>query len=276
MKKLFPTILLFSLFFQSAIFSQQLRKNIISVTSGYVVGNNSSQANNSSQYLLWGDYFSSNLDEISAVYKNFNLNESDFNYKEVFFAIKGLVNLFPLYLTGSIARLNGKYKNEFGNYNVTGNLFSGEGIYYYNLFFLSLGGKYISYNSYGNSEKIVAGFGEVKWRPSLFFTASIGTQIMKSNADSLYKSVSLDLFYKPFRFVNFSLMGFVGERKYNFDRKYLISYNLPQKETGAYSSYIRIDPIKQIGFILNYEKHFYDNFSVEYYSVSVKLNLQIN
>ncbi len=273
-KKNITIFILFFLLLQTSLFSQELRKSLLSVTGGYVVGNNSSYKNNSSQYLIWGDYYFSTLDEVSAVYKRFSLNENTFDYNENFFAVKGLMNFFPFYIRGAFAHLNGEYNNANLSYNISGNMFSGEGVYYYKLFFTSLGVKYISFNGYGNSEKLVVGFGDIKWRPAQWFSVTLGTQIMNSFlTDSLYKSVNLEFFWAPVKFANFSVMGFAGERKYNFDRNYLISYNIPDKETGAYSAYIRVFPVRQIGLIMNYEKHFYDEFSVEYYSLSVKFNL---
>ncbi len=273
-KRMLFVLILFSLLLHNSLFSQELRKSLFSVTGGYVVGNNSSYENNSSQYLIWGDYYFSTLDEISAVYKRFSLNENTFDYNENFFAVKGLMNFFPFYIRSAFAHLSGKYNNANLSYNISGNMISGEGIYYYKLFFTSLGGKYISFNGYGNSEKLAVGFGDIKWRPMQSFAVTLGTQIMKSLiSDSLYKSVNIEFFWSPVKFANFSVMGFTGERKYNFDRNYLISYNLPDKETGAYSAYVRVFPVRQIGLILNYEKHFYNAFSVEYYSLSVKFNL---
>ncbi len=271
MKKVF-LLFLFLILLLNTSFSQELRKSMLSLTTGYVAGNNSSYENNSSQYLIWGDYYFSSLDQISGVYKKYKLNESGFDYNENFYAVKGLLNFFPFYFAGAFARIDGTYKNQNENYKTTGNIFSGEGTYYYNLFFFTIGGKYISFSG---SDKLTAGFGEIKWRPSLYFSVSLGAQIMRNPQDSLFTSMNLDFFYAPYKFINFSLSGFAGERKYNFDKDYLIAYNIPDKEIGAYSTFVRIFPIKKIGFIMNYEKHFYDNFFVEYYSLSVKYNLLI-
>jgi len=255
-----------------SFFAQPLRKNVLSVASGYVLGYNSFTKGSSSQIILWGNYLFSSLHEISAVYKKFNLENNGNAYKEDFFAIKGKVNLFPFYFSLTYGKLNGVFSPAKRLPDFISYFFNGKATYYNHLIFYSLSSEYVNI-AWKKEEKIFSGMIEITWRPSKYFAFTIGGLTSGSNMDSSYTALSLELFWQPFQFLNISAKSYFGKHRFYYDADYMIMYNFPYTETGASSFYLRIYPWHNLGIILNYEHRNYEFAFAEFYSLSLRYNL---
>ncbi len=264
-KKIFPVLIL--IFVNAS--GQPLRKSVFSLAAGYVSGDNSLAEKNSSQLVLWGNYAYSSLDEISVVYKKFQFSQDEKSYNENFFAVNGKVNLFPFYFSASAGKLKGIFNPRESYPDASADIFAFEATYYKNLFFYTFAGKFVNID-WQTNEKIFTGEGKITWRPTKYFSATLGGLVSQSDYDSLYKAVSVEFFWQPLDFFNISFLEYFGERRFYYNPDYMIFYSLPYTEKGARSFYLRFYLWKKLGLILNYEYRDYDLFSAEFYSISIR------
>ncbi len=257
------------LLFSASVFGQPLRKSVLSLAAGYVSGDNSLARNNSSQILFWGNYAFSSLDEISVVYKRFKFRQTEKSYSEHFYAVKGKLNFFPLFISASAGKLDGTFTPREQYPDASAEFYTGDVTLYNNLMFYTFSGEYVTVN-WETKEKIYTGEVKITWRPTKYFAVTVGGGYSQSDYDSLYKSLSVEIFWQPLSFFNVSYKGYAGERRFYYDSDYMVAYNFPYTEKGARAVYLRFFPWRTLSVILNYEHRQYDLFAAEYYSLSLR------
>ncbi len=270
MRKYFVLLLIVG----SVLSAQPLRKNVLSFAGGYVLGNASDNAKNSEQFLLWGNYLSSSLDEYSVALKKFSVSKNESVYKEDFIALKGFFNFFPLYFSASFGGLKGKFNQ--GDFQSNSNFYflAVSSTYYHRLLFYSLKGKYVISKGL-TKEEIYSGEMKVTWRPTKYYSFAFIPNLSQSSGDSNFVSLGLEFFWQPLPFFNISYYQYWGKRRFNFNDNYLILYNTPFTEQGGRSVYLRFYPISKLSLILNYEHRSYETFTQEYYSVSLRYDFAL-
>jgi len=249
--------ILFFLLASQILFAQALRKNSISIASGYVAGSNPKTNSKSDEYLLWGSFLTSYLHEISGVAKQFKQEDKYQSYKENFWSVKGTTNLFPFYFSIGYSHSEGKYKSPYDSINSAAQIFSFSATYYKNLIFYSLEGSFEKISWKGNT-KIFFGKGGILWRPNLFFSASFFPALTQIGKVS-YFSFENKLRLQPTEQINFIFNWFIGKRKYYFDYDYLIFYNVPYLEKGAFQMFLTLSLAKNLALIFNYEEHSFED-----------------
>ncbi len=271
MKSRFLLLLLF--FAVTNLTAQPLRKSVFSVASGYVYGKTTGVKNNSSQFFLWSNYAFSSLDEISAVYKKFSLNNRGISFNEDFLALNATLNFFPFYYSISLGGAAGKFNpSQYIPGKVSSQFYSGKVTFYNHLFFYSVQTEYVSIK-WKIREDVYSGSANVTWRPTKYFTVTSGGLISRSSLDTSYYAFSFEIFWQPFDFLNISFGQYFGKHRYFYDSDYMIFYEYPYTEYGARTVYLRFYPLKNLGIILNYEHRNYNFSSTEYYSLSLRYDL---
>ncbi len=267
MKKIYFLFLLIAF---SSVFSQPLRKSVLSVSSGFVAENNSADSSNAMQFFFWGNYQFSSLDEISLMYKKYLTA----GYDESLVALKASTNFFPFYFTFSFGQLGESSTQASGRRNVSytsssADFYYANATYYHKLVFYSLSLEHVSIN-WDTKEKVYSAEAKVTWRPSKDLSFTIGSLYAQSDNDTSYADFSFEAFWQPVYFFNVSFKGYFGEHRYYYDGDYMIMYSFPYTEKGSESLYFRFYPWKTFSLIFNYESRKFDTFNVDYFSLSFR------
>lgn len=213
---------------------------------------------------------------------NLQIKYSTWHYRQQNYLLNTTFNNYPWFYNFTVAQISGKYEYQpfVFTYNDNSNLYSAGVIYYQNLWYY--GGQITHHNARGiltsdslPQQKIYSLTLRVEkyLTPKLFL--SLKPHYTNLSDGRNLTSVGGELTYLPFDLISLNVGGFIGKRAYYFNSDLLTLFNQNETQLNQLKGQVNITPIKQLTFLVAYQKIKFQSYSINYLTlgVSVKLDL---
>lgn len=213
-------------------------------------------------------------DYIAAGYDRLNIDNSEWYYDQNFFTIGGQKNLYPFYLKLNYALVDGTFDSKLFEYSYDDEIHLVNGSISYNIDYYRFGLRatyqsLVGFLSLNTTHSEI----EIQWNPSRNFVLSFTPGYTYTTDDRSLYSVGGEIFYSPSKFMNLSLVGFLGQRVMYYNPDYMTFYSQYETQKSSGAAVIRLFTDKPVNLIFSGQYTDFTDYLIRYYSAGIKVKL---